>query len=477
MSNSSVKLISASVLATMLAACGGDGDGNTKPTPTPAPSPTPTPAPGEPVSRTLTGTVRAANGDPIPYAAVYVAGNGSGKLVSVRPPSRAEVDPSAACQASIPANVLAGTCSGPDGSFSLTLPPSSTPPSQLVIQKGSLKTTKSIACGQEATCALPSSATTVGAGDNNAYPAVAVVTGNYDQIENVLAKLGDADLTDEVAGVYGRVDSAGRFVYGSEYGSKLTIIDGGGMPLISENAAQIGSYPTWASFLDGTRPLLDANGKPLFSVIFIDCGNDADGLLSDPAVRARLKAYVDAGGRLYVTDWSYNFVEQVFPQAAKFEGDPDDASTPGSPDAAKSGSGGLHLNAAINLPALATWLKAVPVVSNVAGSAPGNPESDCASTGTVNGALNSDGTLPVGDFLGAWVHIAGFHDAAGSLVVSSGSGVDFDGLVNRPLTFIRAEGNQGGKLIYSSYHTADECPSTRFWPQERVLQFLIFESI
>ncbi|TJZ73820.1 hypothetical protein [Chitiniphilus eburneus] len=471
MSNSSVKLISASLLAALLTACGGDGDGNTVPTPTP------TPTPGEPVSRTLTGTVRAANGDPIPYAAVYVAGNGSGKLASVRPPSRAEADPETACKASIPTNVLAGTCSGPDGSFSLTLPASSTPPSQLVIQKGSLKAVKAVDCGQEAICALPAGSTTIGAGDSSAYPAVAVVTGNYDQIENVLAKLGDANLGDEVAGVYGRVDATGRFVYGSEYGGKLTIINGGGTPLLTEHAAEIGSYPTWESFLDGTRPLLDAAGKPVFSVIFIDCGNDADGLLSDPAVRARLKAYVDAGGRLYVTDWSYNFIEQVFPQAAKFEGDSDDATLPGLPDTAKNGTGGLHLNATINLPALATWLKAVPVVSNLAGTAPGNPESDCASTSTVNGALNADGTLPVGDFLGGWVHIAGFHDTAGSLVVSSGAGLDFDGLVDRPLTFIRPEGSQGGKLIYSSYHTADECPSPRFWPQERVLQFLIFESI
>lgn len=61
-----------------------------------------------------------------------------------------------------------------------------------------------------------------------------------------------------------------------------------------------------------------------FDVIFINCGAE-DHELAVPgglsaAARTGLKRYVEQGGSLYVSDWSYEFVEQVFPDRVDFFG-------------------------------------------------------------------------------------------------------------------------------------------------------------
>jgi hypothetical protein len=72
-------------------------------------------------------------------------------------------------------------------------------------------------------------------------------------------------------------------------------------------------------------------GSPVFDIVFLNCGNNYEfEILNSPDNLTQLQAYVNAGGRLYVTDLSYDFVEQPFPQVMRFEGDADDPSTPGS---------------------------------------------------------------------------------------------------------------------------------------------------
>ena len=95
----------------------------------------------------------------------------------------------------------------------------------------------------------------------------------------------------------------------------------------------------------------------------------------------------------------------------------------------------------------------------------------------ITGALTSSGLIPIGDFLSAWARMVGAHTGQSPTIwISSGSGVTFDGQENRPLTISQSIGSNGGLVVYSSYHTVEDCPTLTYWPQERVLQYLIFEA-
>ncbi|MEQ8981830.1 MAG: hypothetical protein RL846_28045, partial [Deltaproteobacteria bacterium] len=57
-----------------------------------------------------------------------------------------------------------------------------------------------------------------------------------------------------------------------------------------------------------------------YDIVFINCGwNEAVGL--GPTSRANLTAYVSNGGSLYTSDWAYDIVEVLWPNAVDFHGD------------------------------------------------------------------------------------------------------------------------------------------------------------
>src|SRR5262249_212793 len=95
----------------------------------------------------------------------------------------------------------------------------------------------------------------------------------------------------------------------------------------------------------------------------------AQSLLSDAAVQKNLRDYVAAGGRLYATDWSYDFIQQV-PELSPFICFEDDldcsVTTPhGFPTAVAHGGAGDPLTAAVDESpeagrALAAWLSQLP---------------------------------------------------------------------------------------------------------------------
>lgn len=69
--------------------------------------------------------------------------------------------------------------------------------------------------------------------------------------------------------------------------------------------------------------LQDADKMSEYDIIFFNCGMDdtwARGSSYD-AVAANVKAYVQAGGSVYTSDWAYNIFEAAFPNAADFYGD------------------------------------------------------------------------------------------------------------------------------------------------------------
>jgi hypothetical protein len=284
--------------------------------------------------------------------------------------------------------------------------------------------------------------------------SMAVVTGYYDDIQNVLAKLG-----------YGEVTDGGELDMDQDF--DFDLIDGT-VELDDE---------TYTNFEDLVS---DSEALNQYDIIFINCGNSAETLSTDPDVMANLQEYVDNGGKLYVTDWSYMFIEQNFSDFMNFVGGGDDPETGETPiTAAKVGTGGITSDATVENDTMAEWLDNVTVNE-------GDIEEDCysladESVDAQEGARNEDGTVTIGDFLSAWVVMEGLHDGIedeptiwlSGPVTYSDPDTFASTETDAPLSVTRAQGE--GEILYSSYHTAHSCPTQGFWPQERVLQYLVFE--
>lgn len=138
---------------------------------------------------------------------------------------------------------------------------------------------------------------------------VAVITGDYDDFQAVLTGMGFAN---------------------------HEVVDG-------------------ASLEEITGFLLDAEALARHDVIFVNGGALEEGVLYGEdagraeAIAQNLGDYVRAGGQLYVSDWAYDYVERVFPDAIDFVGED------GTPDAAQLGEYGL-VEAAVSDASMAEFL-------------------------------------------------------------------------------------------------------------------------
>ena len=269
----------------------------------------------------------------------------------------------------------------------------------------------------------------------------AVVTGSYDRMQDILAKLG-----------MGEIDSYYKLVQGTE---KFDLYDGAysfdfDIPLFEEIFA--------------TDPLIGNPKIESYDMVFINCGNNYEyEILADADKISILRQYVNNGGKLYITDQSYDFVEQVFPEYIDFYGNDEVSETTAEEmDIAQIGDDGITSNATINDNQLLSWLK---TISCEGGS-----------------CLNSDNTVHIAGFLSGWTLINGAHPAKSSEVKIWITGPvswydwyleDGEGSGLKPLTVSFSFGL--GKVLYTSYHTEEENPSSGFWSQERILQYLVFE--
>jgi len=361
---------------------------------------------------------------------------------------------------SLSGTVLATDCTSSDGTYNLSgeIPCGET--LTLSAKKGSffLSLSVTLSCGaEEDSVALEDIAFDDDCGQaadsldsescNFDIARMAVVTGTYDEIENVLAKLGFGEVDE-----YGFLDMLQPFDF--------TLIDG--------NDSLGEDYEDFDDFISDIENLND------YDIIFINCGNSNEDRLSDPDVVARLQQYVEEGGKLYVTDWSYDFLENPFPSFLNFLEGGEDPDTAEIHNDAQDGTGGITVDADVNNDVMASWLDGVTVNE-------GTIEEDCygLDDDAINahvGARNDDGTVTIGDFLGAWAVIEGIHDGfaeSTNLWISgdiSHSGGDLSGV---PLTATKDV--EEGRILYSSYHTAHSCTTPGFWPQERILQYLVFE--
>jgi hypothetical protein len=159
-------------LGGFLTACGGGGDSASS-TNTPAPAAVTTPA-------TIAGKVVAPDGaTPIANALVYVA-NSVGSAAA------------ATTCGTAPDATWASTCSGNDGSFNLNaqIPANA----KLTAVKGSFKIEIPLAAPVAGVITQGNVAFVVGNATGSSAPKIAVVTGAYDSIEDILAKLGFGEL-------------------------------------------------------------------------------------------------------------------------------------------------------------------------------------------------------------------------------------------------------------------------------------------
>jgi len=174
----------------------------------------------------------------------------------------------------------------------------------LVVQKGQFRRVRRITVIPGQNTEIPPEITTLPSKDDpsqgDTIPKIAVASGLYDWFEDLLAKFGLADLGQDY-----------RYVRGSE---EFTLFYNGG------RAYGIG-IEDFKDFLRRPLETPDEDDLSDFHILFIPCSNNhSDEVLTEPETLDNIRKFVRDGGKLYVSDWSYDFVEQVFPEFIDFIG-------------------------------------------------------------------------------------------------------------------------------------------------------------
>ncbi len=433
------------------------------------------------------GKALAANGtDPVAGAVVFVPGTPAAPLVvsggnkSIVETDCADNGGTVSCD-DPPEASCASVCSCADGSYSLDV---TTCPDD----SGTVKYCKGSFCGE---CDLncegdPCTCDIVGSTSSGSTADIAVVTGAFDEIEDVLAKLG-----------FGDVDSDGKLVFGTE---SFAIYPCGG----GRDGELFTIDPDMTTYKPCSELFGSLSEMEQYDLILINCGANEDtdfGLLSavdlygkeeahilahskgfkavSAAVASRLRDYVEGGGSLYVTDLAYDYVEQSIPEFMDFEpGTSSPATTAESQNEAQLGTPGITSDATVLDGLMSAWLEGR--TSNTIDTASSPNFGACTTTpnGNPTSLLDASAdTIRIGDFLPGWAVMSAKHTGVSpeTFVWIQGP-VDFSGGTDvvRPLTASKRQGD--GCVLYSSYHSSHSCPTTGFWPQERVLQYLVFET-
>lgn len=292
-------------------------------------------------------------------------------------------------------------------------------------------------------------------------PHIAIGTGGYDHLENIMGKMG-----------MGAVDASGAFTM--TFGDIDIYTNGGG-----DYGAAVGTLEALVR---------DGNKMRQYNIIFIPCSGDSfTGALKDQAVLRNIREFVKAGGKLYVTDWSGEWMDNVFPAEVElgpsgggFGGFGEKTDTPASAynattDTWNTGSFGTadgdayDSNDASALdPKLSAWLGAqksptpdsnTPTQINPTRFKTVDNWNWIKQLNAVPVGVNAQG-MPVTDTPKAWVN------GSNPLPIGGGAG-------KHPLT-VTFEPAGCGRVLYSTYHTT-ESAHTGLFPQERILLYLMME--
>lgn len=358
----------------------------------------------------LIGTVRSATGFPISGALVYVT-NGDG--------------------ADIPDNVYCYTCddmttkkwtlSNADGTWSIDQVPAGD--RNLVTRKGFFQRQRAITVSQDVVNDIPVDKTTLpgaNTGDGlDQIPNYAVLLNWYDRPEDMLSKMGLADLS-----------PAGEVVSGTE-----------NFHMYNDDE----SYPSAI----GQSSSLFSQGQDWinqYHMIFFPC--ICNTLSAGPNI-PMLTTYVSSGGKIYGSCWAGQWVEQPFPNVIEFNGS-DTVYNPGD-------IGLWNSFGTINDPEMRAWLAVVQPSQNLdhypfdGGWILIDSLNDTAYDG--HGVL-ADGTI-------------------GGPVVTTNWVTDVANNNSHPLTITYPY--DCGKIFYSTYQVVENNPSLDIRPQEAVLIYLFYE--
>jgi len=186
---------------------------------------------------------------------------------------------------------IPNTLSNPDGTFMMAVPPGGH--YTILVQKGQFRRVREYDAPSEEgdydmlpeMTTLPSRSDPV-AGDT--IPRMAVVYGDYDHIEDVLAKVGIGDDDDHYGYDYDQLDPA------------FDMYDNG-------NEDHHG--------FDKNNLLNDLERMRRYHIIFFNCSYNANfSFMGDETLQERLRTYVSEGGKLYVSDYAMPVVEQTWPE-------------------------------------------------------------------------------------------------------------------------------------------------------------------
>ncbi|HLR17846.1 MAG TPA: hypothetical protein VK099_08250 [Alcanivoracaceae bacterium] len=351
---------------------------------------------------------------PLADATVYIAKDGSPTSAIMLPTAVVGVD----CQEPDEEYIYAA-CTDAEGNFDLAVD-EGLELKELKAVKGKFKITVPITEELDlGTISLPT--------DGDGVPRMAVVQGSYDNIENVLAKTG-----------YGEVDDDGQ---------------------LKEGTAAFDIYPS-----GDMHDLFTVDNEILklfsYDIVFVNCGvNEFNASPQSEEISSALREYVANGGQLYVTDQAYDYVEQAFPEYIDFYGSDDTPiNEPEVMNLAQVGQTKPNTYGEVLDPILLGALKNMNC-----------GESVCIEE-------ESDALFAIQGMLGAWAVMLAPHDGKEDDVKVWVQGeMDYASETDelRPLTVSFKHGK--GKVIYTSYHTDNSNNSKELLPQERVLQFLVFE--
>jgi hypothetical protein len=357
-----------------------------------------------PIDATLTGVVHAPNGT-IPI---------SGALVYLAPFAPKPIPDANFCDKCVEiAETTPYTLTKPDGSFSLPAPSGDW---TLVVQKGAFRRARpfTVVPGDQA---VPAELTRfpgkTDAANDDFIPKLAIIPGAWDKIEKTLGKLG-----------------------------------------IQQYDSFENKFPPNLS--DPTAPYALLHDPALlnkYNVLFIPCSSASGGSFDDPTaqckqgapeeakVRKNLQEFVAAGGKLYSTDYQYEYMRRPWPGYVTWNGE-----TSESGSACKAGE--YTAPAVVGDAGLQSWLGAQSI-NNF------DLEANYLIIDKVNTVqgLGLDGN-PASVTPKVWMK--------GNL-----NGVE------KPTTVSFEHGC--GRVMYSTYHTEDKKSGSGLLPQELALLYIILE--
>jgi len=379
----------------------------------------------------------------------------------------APLDRASSCDCGYPEGAYTGSF---EGRFTLTDVPAGWV--RLVVQKGSFRRNRRVWVEADEVTEVPAQITELPVrhdppgGDE--VPNIVIGTGRFDAIEDIFAKLRMGPITPSFT-----FDYEAYMEDREAWGVTLMLyqqpreMEDNGKELIAPDFGQL---------------LSDPQTLPRWHFVFAPCAEyDTYGrLLTSAAVRGSIREFVNGGGKLYVTDYAYDVVEQVFPEYIDFAApDGRDGNADGhvgEPDYMGTAAYGTLMYSSHNKaqdPQLAAWLR----------SAGGTDDGQVGTTGNwVN--LNGVGAGRQCCVDGEPVEVTpdvvmdgpnGVDPMFGSFGPSHETWEEADAAgANHPHTLRFPYGC--GEVMYSTYHTVD--PDERqagLAPQELVLLYLILQ--